>query len=283
MIFYNYYSNMFNNIFTWNNFPKSCNMEYFLRSMLESGRASFFKYNGSILSLKNADAGDFNIYGYATSVQNIGLGFSERGRPYIEGGDNSGADTVICWHTPQKNSPFIIINYYVNKIVSLLMTYETKLLQAKRPFIVTGFKKEVQNVSKILNDINNDVGIIVGNESLELNPINVLTTGVGMNDVKDVTDLINVIDNEFKEHFGINNNKNIDKKERLIVDEVNNNNNATNLMLDMMLKSRERFCNQCNELFGINISVEVNNALIEDNGGGEDNDDTVQGMASKEQ
>ena len=51
------------------------------------------------------------------------------------------------------------------------------------------------------------------------------------------------------------------------MDEINSNNEVTNLGLQIRLKSREKFCEQVNELFGLNISVKLKNP--QDNVGGD--------------
>ena len=61
-----------------------------------------------------------------------------------------------------------------------------------------------------------------------------------------------------KELLGVNNNPNVDKKERLLVDEVNANNEATEDNISHRLKERELFCERVNKAFGLNISVSVN-------------------------
>lgn len=282
-IYRNYYINMFNNIFVWYNFPTTGNLKYFLQAICFEGRASFFKDDdGGILSLKNCDAGAFNIYGYPTNTKNIGFNFVKDGKTYIAGADNQGVNTVVCYHTPIRYvRPINIIDYFANKIVELLLMYNTKVIQAKRPFIISATEEQKKEMTMVLEDIINDNSIIVGSDALSSIPLQVLPTGVRVSDVKEVTELVNIIDNEFKEFFGINNNKQFDKKERLIVDEINNNNTSTNLVLDMMLQSRKTFCNQVNEVWGINIDVNVNPCLNDnDRGDMIDDKDTVQGVES---
>ena len=60
--------------------------------------------------------------------------------------------------------------------------------------------------------------------------------------------------NELLTYLGINNNNNV-KKERMIVDEVNANNEYTSINLDLMFDLREKACKEINEKFGLNITV----------------------------
>ena len=66
------------------------------------------------------------------------------------------------------------------------------------------------------------------------------------------------IENELLTLFGLNNVG--DKKERLIVDEANANNDYINRNVDLLYKNRKLACDKINEKFGLNISVKrVNN------------------------
>ena len=66
------------------------------------------------------------------------------------------------------------------------------------------------------------------------------------------------IENELLTLFGLNNV--IDKKERLIVDEANANNDYINRNVDLLYKNRKIACDEINKKFNLNITVKrVNN------------------------
>ena len=66
------------------------------------------------------------------------------------------------------------------------------------------------------------------------------------------------IENDLLTLFGLNNV--VDKKERLIVDEANANNDYINRNVDLLYKNRKIACDKINEKFGLNINVKrVNN------------------------
>ena len=64
--------------------------------------------------------------------------------------------------------------------------------------------------------------------------------------------------NEFFTDIGVNN-ANMDKKERMVANEVEANNEQVKASEDVLLKSREEACKQINRIFGLNISVERKN------------------------
>ena len=62
--------------------------------------------------------------------------------------------------------------------------------------------------------------------------------------------------------LGINN-ANTDKKERLITDEVNSNNELINYYLNCFYKTRKDACDRINKKYGLNISIKLNKDIEE--------------------
>ena len=60
--------------------------------------------------------------------------------------------------------------------------------------------------------------------------------------------------NEVFTDLGINN-ANMDKRERMVANEVEANNEQVKASEDVMLKAREQACKEINRIFGTNISV----------------------------
>ena len=81
------------------------------------------------------------------------------------------------------------------------------------------------------------------------------------NDVKSsyiITDLLNdirFIMNDFDTMIGINN-ANTQKRERMLVDEINANNQETKTLCELWLENLKTGCAEASEMFGINLSVD---------------------------
>lgn len=78
----------------------------------------------------------------------------------------------------------------------------------------------------------------------------------------DMTLLFNKVLDEFLTRYGINN-ANTDKRERLITDEVNANNQLVQLCGDVGLLCRKQACEKFNKLYGTNIDVELRQEPLE--------------------
>ena len=61
------------------------------------------------------------------------------------------------------------------------------------------------------------------------------------------------MERELLTFLGINNT--LEKKERLIVDETNSNNQFIKMASDIGFKQRQLACEQMNEMFGLNVQV----------------------------
>ena len=65
------------------------------------------------------------------------------------------------------------------------------------------------------------------------------------------------LEREILTFFGLNNS--FEKKERLLVDEVNSNNDYINRNVDIMYANRKSACEELNRKFGLNVKVTKNN------------------------
>ena len=124
--------------------------------------------------------------------------------------------------------------------------------QQKFPWLITTTKNNEFSMKNLYNKIDNGEPIIYGSKEIDTDTIKAFSTNTPY-----VVDKLNQyryeLEREILTFFGLNNN--FEKKERLLVDEVNSNNQFITSNVDIMLKSREDFCKEVNEKYGLNISV----------------------------
>ena len=127
----------------------------------------------------------------------------------------------------------------------------------KRKFIALKLENPLKNkrltVKNILNQVRKFKYAILGSKSLKLQTTDVLNTKSDyLLDKLQMhkTDLMN----EALTFLGINN-SNTEKKERMLVDEVNSNNDFILVNLDHMYDERQLACKLLNEKFGLNVTV----------------------------
>ena len=113
--------------------------------------------------------------------------------------------------------------------------------------------------------------VIFADKNLDTNDITVLNTTAPIVFDKLQVQKTNVL-NECLTFLGINN-ANTDKRERLVTNEVESNNEMIQVNSDVMLEARKQACKEINEMFGLNISVERRrNLKIDLNEFDDDND-----------
>jgi hypothetical protein len=136
-------------------------------------------------------------------------------------------------------------------------TLDTNVKAQKTPFIITGTDKELLTLKNIYNKIDNNEPAIYLDKSFDLKSIEVLNIKAPLA-TSELQDYKQTLMNEFLTKIGVNN-ANTDKKERLIMDEVNSNNEVITSYVDLMLTERLNGCKLINEMFGLNISVKLKN------------------------
>ena len=150
-----------------------------------------------------------------------------------------------------------IIKYFTAQLYEVVRARDINIKTLKLPFMLGATPDNEFTVKRILDKIDDNCWAIVTDKtaiSLE-EVIKVLPTNVKPF-TAELTDVYHDIMNEALTYLGINN-ANTDKKERLITDEANANNQFIDSCAQMFLEARKRACEQINEMFGTNISVKL--------------------------
>lgn len=254
----NEFTNLAINRFSWENLPVGLTSEQMEFLLIRHGQLMCFNDNmyGTLI-LPCFGTTDINVYGLPT-VFNV---YGENGK-YNK--DISVDDGVIIRNNPLGTSDFPTLEVFAKRIDDVEMTQDVNLFQQCIPKLVLGDEDSKITMKNLINQIKNYKFAIFGKKSLVNN--------ISSSDVLD-TSAPYILDklqqqktdlkNELLTYLGINNNNNV-KKERMVVDEVNANNEYTSINLDLMFDLREKACKEINEKFGLNISVKKRE--VEENG-----------------
>ena len=254
----NEFTNLAINRFSWENLPIGLTSEQMEFLLIRHGQLMCFNDNmyGTLI-LPCFGTTDINVYGLPTQYNVYG----ENGKynEYI-----SADDGVIIRNNPLGKSDFPTLEVFAKRIDDVEMTQDVNLFQQCIPKLVLGDEDSKITMKNLINQIKNNKFAIFGKKSLVNN--------ISSSDVLD-TSAPYILDklqqqktdlkNELLTYLGINNNNNV-KKERMVVDEVNANNEYTSINLDLMFDLREKACKEINEKFGLNISVKKRE--VEENG-----------------
>lgn len=199
-----------------------------------------------------------------------GIGQNVYGDPlhYIASGLNYRSDPipagkcVLIENNKLRTPTEKAVIYFVSRLFELVRTMDVNVRQLRMPVVFTGTDTNLLSLKKIMDEIEKYNWAMITDPSMRLEEIiKAISTGVKPL-TAELTDRYNAVSNEGLTYFGFNN-SNTDKRERLITDEANANNQFIDSCMDMYLESRQRACEEINELFGskygFELGVEVRN------------------------
>ena len=173
-----------------------------------------------------------------------------------------GVDGVLMKLTPDYTGICDLIGYYADLMavsaesmgVNILNSKLAYIFGVKNPAAADSFKKMVDKINA------GDPAVFVDKNLLDAdgNPTWVEYAQDLRNNfiAPDLLQTMNQIERMFESEIGIPNNGGIEKKERLISDEVNANNVSTYSKAALWLENLQASCDEVNRMFGLNVSID---------------------------
>ena len=237
------------NRFKWVNLPDGMESRHIERALFEHGQCAFFeREDGGLLCLPCSPGNGYNVYGEPMGVNITGVGYSTY----------KNIDEVVRILNNDRGIPTTPMVYkYANLLNEIEVTQSRNLKHQRVPYIIPTTKDNELTVKNIYKKIDEGNEVIFVDSKLSNGGdigIQVLKTD-SKYIVNDLQEHKNNIINELLTKLGLNNSS-INKKERLLVDEVNVNNGQILMYLDIDYKNRLLACEQINKKFGLNVQVE---------------------------
>lgn len=243
-------------MFEWVNLPDSMDSRFIEKCLFYSGQASLLENKDGIkINAKACPAGELNIYELPTQINCFSIGFSITKKIY----DGFATDSI---EDPSEYCVYVLNNLNRYPTAPTLELFAYRLWQAQRcadvnisinklPYLVCVDENRRLTMENLINQIDENKPAIFGTdemgsmikESLKVLPTNPPFIADKLNQYK------TEIWNEALTFLGINNLS--EKKERLISDETNSNNELINLNLQSYLVPRKKACEEFNKLFGL--------------------------------
>ena len=150
------------------------------------------------------------------------------------------------------------IRQYAEKMSEVEYAIDVNVKQQKFPFFVETDKKNEYTMKQVFKQKDEGQPYIYANKKLGIGETTVHTLAVPY-----VVDKLNEykyeLEREILTFLGLNNT--VEKEERLLVDEINSNNDFIERNVEIMYKNRQYACEQINKIFGTNIRVIKNNTV----------------------
>lgn len=248
--------------------PDSCNERFFKLNLIFNGYAALIKDPDlGYLSLgvrPTMNSSELNIYGEFPDVHAFGWnGFNKTYTNYMYGTDNTDAEAIICRDNDLMYPMINVIWMYAKRLTDTMRTLDVTARKLKTPYFITCDEAQKSSIKKILDDVDFNQDSIIANRSTMPNEFNVLQTGVQPESVRVLWEHYSNLESEIRTFLGINSAANLDKKERLVVDEAQANDILTDINIQYRLKSYQQFCDTVNNLWGLNISIVSNIDIVE--------------------
>ena len=234
-------------MFEWRNLPPSVDPRYLELHLFETGCMVYF--NDEVLGNICLDClanGRLGIYGDPI-LRRAYSGYNNYSALLKE------SNSVIIWNNYLHTNSILDIKMFARRLYNLDRIIDVNANAQKTPVLVQGTEKQRLTLLNLYKEFEGNAPFIFGDKNLDLNVLKVLQTGAPY--VCDKLYMLKTqIWNEALTYLGISN-INVQKRERLISDEVTRNLGGTIASRYSRLQSRREGVKKINAMFGTNIEV----------------------------
>lgn len=270
----NKYYNVFRNKFEINGIDDQFSEDYLMNRLFGDGGVLICSPDALGPQPFNYSVESYGMHYRPTKVRitdNFGISTINQG-PYVVD-----TDAVIGYLQASHKGLSMTIDYYIDRMVQILMALYVNVETSKLPFVVGMAEDDVDVINDMLDRIyNNELAIFCTSE--QVNQIKALNTGASIAFDKFWTQYLNY-ECDLLTALGIDcNSLNM---ARINADQTNANNSLINAINDGFDKCLKQMTDKVNSLFGVNWSIKVKQpkvdsihdeaaATAEDEGGEED-------------
>lgn len=244
MQYYNRLTELSISMFEWKNLPKTVDERFLELVLFSDGMTVFFKDEEiGFLALRTMIGGHLNIY----QIPTIRTAYASNGYNRQLNEENS----VIVFNNMLHTNSLLDVEQFSKRLYNLDRTIDVNSNAQKTPILISCDETQRLTLKNLYMQYDGNVPVIYGDKNLNPNSLKVLTTGAPYVADKLYT-LKTQIWNEALTYLGISN-INIQKKERLITDEVTRNQGGVIASRYSRLEARRQACKQINEMFDLDI------------------------------
>lgn len=253
-------------MFEWKNLPDTVDARYLELHLFETGCMVYFKDEViGDLCLDCIVNGRLDVYGNPL-LRRAYSGYNNYQK--LLKYNNS----VIIWNNYLHGNSILDVEMFARRLYNIDRIIDVNANAQKTPVLLQGTEKQRLTLLNLYKEYDGNAPFIFGDKNLDLNSLKALSTNAPYVCDK-LYQLKTQIWNEALTYLGISN-INIQKKERLITDEVTRNQGGTIASRYSRLESRRQAVEKINDMFGTNIEVnyredfqEVGNDDVTDNAG----------------
>lgn len=235
-------------MFDWTGLPDTIDPRFLELTLFKYGQAVFFEDEVmGYLALTNAVQGGFDVYGYPVA--------SRAYSPYNNYQKNLTLDdSVIIYNNYLRTPSSLDVEVFAKRLYNLDRVIDVNANAQKTPVLIKCAETQRLTMKNLYKEFDGNSPVIFGDNGLNDANFTVLSTEAPY--VADrIYQLKTQIWNEALTYLGISN-INVQKKERLITDEVSRNMGGVIASRYSRLLARQNACEKINKMFGLNVWCE---------------------------
>lgn len=235
-------------MFDWTGLPDTIDPRFLELTLFKYGQAVFFEDEVmGYLALTNAVQGGFDVYGYPVA--------SRAYSPYNNYQKNLTLDdSVIIYNNYLRTPSSLDVEVFAKRLYNLDRVIDVNANAQKTPVLIKCAETQRLTMKNLYKEFDGNSPVIFGDNGLNDANFTVLSTEAPY--VADrIYQLKTQIWNEALTYLGISN-INVQKKERLITDEVSRNMGGVIASRYSRLNARQNACEKINKMFGLNVWCE---------------------------
>ena len=234
-------------MFEWKNLPDTIDSRYIELRLFMNGSVVYF--NDDVignLCLDMISSGNFDVYG--NPILRRAYSFYNNYQKLLKP-----SNSVIVWNNYLRTNSILDVKMFAQRLYNLDRIIDVNANAQKTPTIVQGTEKQRLTLINLYKEFDGNAPFIFGDKNLDISSLKAISTEAPYVCDK-IYQLKTQIWNEALTYLGISN-ISIQKKERMISDEVTRNQGGTIASRYSRLECRREGVKKINEMFGTNIEV----------------------------
>ena len=235
------------NRYRWENLPNGIESRYIEEMLYDNGECAMFDHPDlGLCVLRSSSRENLNIYGEPSKLTITG--FNEHRTVMMDE-----CVRIINNDLALPTLPNIV--YYARRMAEIDDIIMQNLRQQRVPYLFATDENNSFSMKALYDRIyQGEPAIFIDKEMLKGEPENIMVIPTVAPYLVDKLQIQKQeMERELLTFLGINNT--LEKKERLLQDETNSNNQFIKMSSDIGFKQRQLACQQMNEMFGLNVNV----------------------------
>lgn len=238
-------------MFEWVNLPSTMDARYLELCLYYKGQAALlYDEDYGFINTQAADSGYINIYGLPTKINCYSFSYNKMRELYVSGTNlPPEEECILVMNNYQRIPTASTIELFAYRLAETQRVADINIEAQKSPILIMTDKNQELTLRNLYAQYDGNAPVIFGDRNvLQDKPLDTLKTDAPYIADK-LREYMEGIWNDFLTFVGINNL--YEKKERLITNEADSNNELINMNMQSYLTPRKQACKEFNEKFGL--------------------------------